>query len=271
MKRLLFCLILLIVTNVFSQDPNWVQTNGPYGGSMKFIGQDWNGYLFAISENNYLYRSNDSAENWEKISQDVSAIAFRRDSTYYIGNKWGEVFKYDSSFNLIKQIKSFYFKEYGHAIENIYLDSNSNIFLEAEFWGNDFSTDDGKSWENTDLTDFIIDSKNYYYKLKIDTLIRSKDLGQTWDTLIVLGNPNAFQGFERKIIYDNIRNTFVIFGTNIVYVIKEMVLPGSKLIQLFRMELPTIFYLIPTEIFLQYRVSILVNLLMVDTIGRFQK
>ncbi|OGU58174.1 MAG: hypothetical protein A2X64_06930 [Ignavibacteria bacterium GWF2_33_9] len=220
MKNLVLIFCFILSPYIILSQSDWVQTNGPFGGSMKFIGQDWNGYLFAISENNYLYRSKDSAENWERLSKEVSAIAFRKDSTYVLGSIYEEVFIYDRNFNFVKRIRDRHYKDYRSEIREICFDSNNAIIIRPESYASEMTLNNGEKWYRP--TEFIsmIDSNNWYYSFQHDSFLRSKDLGITWDTLIFNFVPRTYG--SRFEVYNKVHNTFTIFfAENETFVFKE--------------------------------------------------
>ncbi len=83
MKRLIFLIaaVLLSTAQLYSQ---WVQTNGPNGGSCESM-YSYNGYLFAVSGGSVIYRSSDNGDNWSLLntfSISLNDVTFTSQGSY---------------------------------------------------------------------------------------------------------------------------------------------------------------------------------------------
>ena len=67
-KNALLCVILFWHLFSYGQTISWEQLSGPYGGEVQILGSNTEGYLFAVLNDNVLFRSNNDGQNWEKVS-----------------------------------------------------------------------------------------------------------------------------------------------------------------------------------------------------------
>ena len=71
-------LLLILTTSVFSQQNNWQQTNGPFGGQIRAQAINSKGYIFEGIGNAGIIRSTDNGNNWESINNGLDDIGDRK-------------------------------------------------------------------------------------------------------------------------------------------------------------------------------------------------
>jgi photosystem II stability/assembly factor-like uncharacterized protein len=232
MKNLILLIIIYLFGFAFSSGQTlWEQTNGPYSGKLTSITKDSQGFLYTITSNYCLYRSKDNSENWEKISKNISAIAFDIDNNCYIGSDSGKISLYDKDLNFVKLLTKLDYL--GLHVDDISIDSKGNIYAEVFYGGLYLSTDQGITWNKIHEAGFSqisLDSNNVIIMTFYSNFIRrSTNQGKDWFDIIINDAP-----FRQGIYYTEFNKSFnnfiaVGFG-NIIYLSNDLGITWQPLI-----------------------------------------
>ena len=160
MKKLyLLIFVLFLTTEIY---PQWVQTNGPYGGYITALAVSGNNIFAGTGGFTYdggIYRSTNNGENWIEVTNGltnkwINKIAIytenKEDTIIFAGTQFGGVFRstnWGESWDEVnsglpdnKWITSFAF-------------NGKNIFTGLYYGGVFISTDNGSSWTSSGLSD----------------------------------------------------------------------------------------------------------------------
>lgn len=79
-------LLLTTCAVLFSQNKIWLQTNGPYGGTIRALGTNITGDIFATTATGHVFRSRDNGNSWEpiKLNNDAEIYSLAFNSNGYI-------------------------------------------------------------------------------------------------------------------------------------------------------------------------------------------
>jgi len=199
-RRILLFLVTIVLFNlgnvVFAQD-FWEQTAGPKdgGGDYEFVytvAIDSQGFIFAGSAGNGLYRSTDKGATWEHVltepqivwriavnSNDVIFACTDQEGIYRStdgGDTWVHIFN-DNMW-----------------ITSIDFDQNDKIFIGTEASGIFSSEDDGDTWDSVWDPGFVFwylfidDADILYVSTFFDDVHRSTDGGANWESIGFVGD-----------------------------------------------------------------------------------
>lgn len=105
MRPSLLIVLLSIPTLVSSQQPIvWQRPNGPYGGVIYSIVENPDGWLFAATEGDGIFRSKDNGATWVEVNNGLTnpfvfTLAVSRTGILYAGTESGVYRSLDSSNN----------------------------------------------------------------------------------------------------------------------------------------------------------------------------
>lgn len=186
--KALFFFILVLFTNSFAQD-SWLQTNGPFGGTIKSLFKTKNKHILACTWEG-LYNSKDNGNSWEKIfDKNINVIEETKAGIIYLGSSTSfnendlVFYSTDRGLNWIPT------KTQPECFNVTYLesDNNGNIFLGSYSSGLFKSTDKGQSWfsVNNGLQDVSITGIKSNNQLLVLSTAKggvyiSKDYGNSW-------------------------------------------------------------------------------------------
>lgn len=195
---------------------SWVQTNGPYGGSITSLtlkeNSDQSITLFAGTRTNGVFRSTDSGENWTAINSGLTNpyiyTVFTDRNYIYAGTDSGAFRSTNNGENWIAVNNGFgikkVFRVYAFAFSEKYLFAGSNhsgVFR---------SSDNGESWSevNSGLLNLQVNCMltydKYLFAGTYGGIFVSTDDGDNWQT-INEGLPNR--------LYPNIKSVWLYVNT----------------------------------------------------------
>lgn len=216
MKKL-FCFLMLITICIFAQN-SMFKMNLPLGGYVQYIAQTSSGCIFALLDNQTIYRSVDRGQTWEKLN----APAGNYLNIYTNGSN--EVYLFDASS---------YFLNYSSDLGSTWVSRESvmsslNIssvqitpcgYIYAYSWYSNSiyrSTNKGVSWQKTGATSFsggniYAFASNGLYMFSSNTVYYSANEGSSWISL--------FQGPARviNIFRSSAGNIFATFFNNRIF------------------------------------------------------
>jgi photosystem II stability/assembly factor-like uncharacterized protein len=189
--------VLFNLGNVAVAQDFWEQTTGPKdgGGDFEFVytvAFDSQGYLFAGSAGNGLYRSTDKGLTWEHVltePQIVWRIAVNSNDVIFACTDQEGIYRSTDSGDTWEHIF-----EDGIWITSIAFDQNDKIFIGTESDGILSSDDNGETWDP--IWDpgfvfwylFIDDADNLYVSTFFDDVHRSTDGGANWESIGFAGD-----------------------------------------------------------------------------------
>lgn len=175
--RSLIVFSILLVASLLPTAAQWTQCNGPYGGMVSMLTAS-DEYIFAVSDNNTLYRSSNSGLQWIKVNE---------------GKQW-------PTFSDGKS--STYFHTLFVNSNNLYAGTNKGIFI---------STDNGENWSKTTY-DTLKFTSVYAINVQDDAIFAgtkfglyiSNNKGNTW-------KQTSLKNIDVRSIYVN--QHYIIVGT----------------------------------------------------------
>jgi ligand-binding sensor domain-containing protein len=85
-----FLLFYIIFSNGDLQG-QWIQTNGPFAGSIATMAVNTNGYLYAGTNRAGIFRSTNNGNNWSQINNGLLSLSINT----IVCNSFGKVFASD--------------------------------------------------------------------------------------------------------------------------------------------------------------------------------
>lgn len=120
----------------------WVQTNGPYGGSIFGLGINSSGDIFARTEIDGVFRSTNNGATWTKVTtMEIDPLAFNSADHIFVGTNSDGVFRSTDNGDTWTQT--------GHpayGLISMAINASNHIFVGNYYGGVYRSTDDGSTW-----------------------------------------------------------------------------------------------------------------------------
>lgn len=219
MKRLVVIVFSLIfIQPLFSQ---WQMMNSPLATpEIKLVASHPDGYIYAITNQNEVFRKDTSGNQWNKISvldSTAYCIAISPDGIIYIGTTGGYFYSLDYGHNwIVKTILAP--NNYDHYVSDIEFGINGYIYLTSYAYGASgfwISSDSGISWNKftnglnaRSLVGLELDSMSKMYVLTSNGgIFHSTDNGINWELSY------SIQTTAYSIEIDNDNNIYV--GSNL--------------------------------------------------------
>lgn len=215
MKKLIVLVFsLLFIQQVVAQ---WQMLNSPLATpEIKLVASHPEGYIFAITNQNEVFRKDTSGNQWNKISvldSTAYCISISPDGIIYIGTKGGYFYSLDYGHNWIaKTILAP--NNYDHYVSDIEFGINGYIYLSSYAYGASgvwISSDSGISWSKytngldaRSLVGLEIDSMSHMYVITaFGGIFKSIDNGINWELSF------SIQTTSYSLEIDNDNNVYV--------------------------------------------------------------
>ena len=185
MKRFFLYLIIALINFPTMIQAQWMQTNGPFGGTVHCIAANTNGDIFAGSENG-LFRSTDGGVNWTKLEN-------------FLNDGYVETLAINNNGNIFAGVAGA---------------SNSGVFI---------SNDNGNNWNQIEQlgenqVNTIIISKSGEIFVANGAIFESTDNGNNWSSIsdsITSGQVTAFAINNNGDLYAEVDN--YVYGSGSLY------------------------------------------------------
>ena len=193
MKKLIYALFFFLLTTTQICFAQWVQTNGPYGGTVNcFTVQGTN--IFAGTSNYGVLRSSDYGAHWATVNNGLTNFSILSfvvtNNNIFVGTDNGLFLSTDSGNNWTAVNSGFPGPPMPASIKALAV-SGSNLFA-ADFFFNGggvfISTDDGTNWTNTNLTNpfteaLAVNGSNLFAGTNGYGIFLTTDNGDHWATV----------------------------------------------------------------------------------------
>jgi photosystem II stability/assembly factor-like uncharacterized protein len=201
-KILLSLIVLLCISQSFSQTNFWQQTSGPTGGTVNAIALDSEGRIFAsITTSSRIFRSTNNGKEWQQSSFGgvVLCLAVNKEDYIFAGTYGNGLHRStDHGESWVSPVSGL---PWG-IISVIAVDSSGDVIAGTDGGGICRSTDNGNTWIPTGITNSTITSIaygpngrvyatewNYHQGIPIamppwyqSIVVRSTDGGNSWDS-----------------------------------------------------------------------------------------
>src|ERR1035437_2441877 len=181
----------------------WVQTNGPFGGTVYSLLKNNSGDIFAGTSSG-LFRSNDNGNNWSQLydvwtNYNIKSLAINSNGDMFAGISGGDgVFRSTNNGNNWTQIINTWYR----GVNSLAINSSGFIFAGTEE-GVYRSTDNGDNWSLTNnglaytrVISLAINTNGYIFiacfsNMGYSASYRSTDNGNSW----VQNGPGGYVAF----------------------------------------------------------------------------
>jgi len=214
MKKLVLVFNLLIVYSsiIFSQQNFWEATSGPFAGHIISFTINSNGDIFAGAYSGGVYRSTDSGGNWLKLEglpdYDFQVLKVNSADVLFAGMPGG-IFRSTNNGDSWEELSG---EIQNNNVWSLVIDTIDYIYAGTASSGVLRSTDNGETWTviNNGLTNLGIpalanNSAGHLFAGTYSGIYKSTDNGNTWN----LKNNGITSNIFSQIAIDDSDNVFV--------------------------------------------------------------